>query len=121
MDVRKFLGLTGVLAILGGLPFLLIPEQANALFGLVTDDAGTLITRYFGGSFMSFGILIWFVRDAIDADEHRTIFVPMMICGFLGAGVGLIGQLSGLANAWGWLPVVLFSVIGLGFGWYSRK
>lgn len=121
MNLKQFLGLASGFAILGGLPFLLIPAQANGLFGLFTDEAGLLITRYFGGAFISFGILLWFVRDAIDADEQRSIFVPLMLCGFLGAGIALVGQLSGLVNAWGWLVIAIFAGIGLGFGWYSRK
>ena len=121
MKLSTFLGVTGAFAILGGLPFLLFPESSIALFGLSTDPAGLLLTRYFGGAFFSFGVLVWYVRAAIDPDEHRHILVPLIICSIAGAVIALVGQFSGLLNALGWVPVLLFILFALGLGYYSRR
>lgn len=121
MSLRRYLGLAGILTILGGFPFVFFPVEAIGFYGLKTDHAGILITRYFGAAFVSVGVLLWFVRDAIDPDEHRFILFPLMLCGLIGALISLIGQLSGLMNGWGWVAVGLFAGIGLGFGLYSRR
>lgn len=120
MKLHTFLGLTGLFAMLGGLPFLLFPESSIAVFGLSTDPAGLLLARYFGGAFFSFGILVWYVRPAIDPDEHRHILLPLMICSIAGAVIALVGQFSGLVNPLGWAVVVVFVLFSLGLGYFSR-
>ena len=121
MSLRRYIGLAGILAILGGFPYIFFPVQAIGFFGLVTDDPGIIMTRFFGAAFLSFGVVLWFVRDAIDPDEHKFILTPLMICGLISALVALTGMLSGLLNNWGWLVLALNAGIGLGFGYFYRQ
>ncbi len=117
MKINSLLFYTGILAMVVGLLFVVLPAGLLAVFGLVTDAAGILMARYFGGAFLAFGVVVWFVRSAIDEDEQRAILLPLVICGLIGAGITLFGQLSGGVNALGWLVTTVFLLFSLGYGW----
>jgi hypothetical protein len=117
MKLNNLLGYTGLLAMLAGLLFLFLPAAMMGIFGLATDEAGTLMARYFGGAFLAFGVVIWFIRPAIDEGEHRAILLPLVICGLIGAAITLFGQFSGGVNALGWIVMVVFVLFSAGYGW----
>jgi hypothetical protein len=121
IKLKTILNIAGIAASIFGLIYLIFPVQAIAMFGLTTNDAGILITRYFGGSFLSFGLVLYFVKVAIDPDEHRAIVRPLFLVSVIGLIVALLGQFSGIVNGLGWLVVLGFAAFAVGFGSHWGK
>ena len=121
MNLKTILSIAGIAAIVFGVVYLLFPAQAIGVFGLTTNEAGILITRYFGGTFLSFGLVVYFVKAAIDPGEHTAIVRPLFLVSVVGVVVSLLGQLGGIVNGLGWLVVLVFVAFSLGFGFLWLK
>jgi Na+-driven multidrug efflux pump len=117
MTLRYLLVTTAVLSFIFGLGYLLMPDQVLALFGTATDDVGLLAARFFGGAVVGYGVLALAHRDS-NLLEARGSVVPAFAISFtLGFVLALVGQLSGLLNALGWVSVVTFLLLAIGYAY----
>jgi nitrate reductase gamma subunit len=114
MKLRAFLGLTGVLGMLFGLEFLLIPELALSQYGVPTEPHNQMQARYFGGTLLAFGLIYWLLRGSTDNATRRAL----LVAGVLGNGIGLVLSLwsrsSGLQGLLAWLSVGIYAALVLG-------
>ncbi|MFO7696882.1 MAG: hypothetical protein R6X16_06955 [Anaerolineae bacterium] len=77
------------------------------------------MSRYFGQAFVGLALLWWLFRNTTDAATQRNFGLAAIIGNLIGVIVALIGVSSGMANALGWLNVVLYLVFGLGVGYFA--
>jgi hypothetical protein len=109
--------LNAVLGLIFGLAFVLVPEQTVALYGVDLNAAGLYIARLLGGAFLSYALLTWTVRYAVDSRERRAIVLALLVANAIGLVASLLAQLSGIANALGWSTVVIYLIFVLGYGY----
>lgn len=114
MKLSAFLGLAGVVGIVFGLEFLLIPEMALAQYGVPTEPHHLMLSRYFGGTLLAFGLLLWLVRGTQDAAVQRALLVAYAVGNLIGLGLSLWSRFSGLQGLLAWLSVAIYGALLLG-------
>ncbi len=114
MKLSAFLGLAGVLGLLFGLEFLLIPEMALAQYGVPTEPHHLMLSRYFGSTLLAFGLLLWLARGAQDTPIQRALLLASTVANLLGLVLSLWSRFSGLQGVLAWLSVGLYGALLLG-------
>ena len=114
MKLSAFLGLAGVLGILFGLEFLLIPDVALAQYGVPTEPHNLMQSRFFGSTLLSFGLVLWLARGAQDAAVQRALLIASVVGNLVGLVLSLWSRFSGLQGILAWLSVGIYGALLLG-------
>ena len=117
MKLRTFLMIVSVIGFVFAIGLLLVPEFMDATYG-TGPSAGEVITdRLLGSSLLGVAVISWLARDLTGASVR-----PVLMGGLIGEAAGLVvsllGVLSGVMNATGWLNVALYLLLGLGFAYF---
>ena len=120
MKLKHLFIVHSVVALFHGGGFVLAPKLFMSLYGVsLADLEATYIARLFGAALLIYCFVAWFARDAEDSAARRAIVLGFFLSGIVGFIVSLLGQLSGVMNALGWLVVGLYLVlIGAGYGYF---
>ena len=120
MKLKHLFIVHSVVALFHGGGFVLAPKLFMSLYGIsLADSEATFIARLFGAALLIYCFVAWFARDAEDSAARRAIVLGFFLSGIVGFIVSLLGQLSGVMNALGWLVVGLYLVIaGGGYGYF---
>ncbi len=119
MKLTALLSLTGVLAALFGLGFLLAPVQVLAIYGVDLDPNGAWLARYLGAALLSFGLLAWQARQAADGPARRAVVVGCLMLSATSLVLAVLHALSGLTNALAWSSALIYLLLTLGFGYFQ--
>jgi hypothetical protein len=101
-----------------GIPILLVPNFIYSIFGATLAAGGVFAAREYGASMMGNLMLTWFARNSQESDARWAIVLALFIYDAIGFIVALIAVLAGSVNALGWLIVVLYLLLALGFGYF---
>jgi hypothetical protein len=116
MQLRRLLLMAGVIALLFGLGFLLMPRSMLALYGVPTDPTVVLISRFFGAALVQLGLVLYLIRDVSDLRTQRGVVIGSFIGSVAGLVVALTGQFWDLVNQFGWSTVAIYGLLTLGYG-----
>ena len=114
MKLAAFLGLSGVLGIVFGLEFLLIPELALSQYGVPTEPHNLMQARYFGSTLLAFGLVNWLARASTDEGTRRALLVAGIVGNLIGLVLGLWARSAGLQGLLAWLAVGIYGALLLG-------
>jgi len=117
MKLSSFLLVKAIISLLFGIGFILIPVSVWSIYGVTTDLAGLFSTRFFAALLIGVGLICWLARNA-DPNALKGITLSLFIADAIGFIVALIGQLSGVMNALGWIVVAIWLFLALGLGYY---
>src|SRR5947209_5673306 len=118
MRLSYFFIVAAVLSLLFGLAAVLIPEQFLLFYGANTDAVGTLALRLFGGNLLGLTVLYWLARNAEQSPARNAILPAGLFETTLGTVVTLFAQLAGVLNSLGWINVIVYLLLALGFGYF---
>jgi hypothetical protein len=111
MNLRTLLSVYAVLIGVGGLIFLLLPEQNLAVYGFTSVGAlAVVLSRFAGAMGIALGVIAWRARAAGASPERDAIVLGIIVANALSAIVTLFGALSGAFNRAAWVPVVSYTV-----------
>lgn len=120
MKLSTLMVVKAVIVVFFGIGFVLMPTTVMSLFGLTLNSNGALITQLYGASFILLGILMWSARNASGSETAlRAIVLAAFVGDTIGFIVALLAQLAGVANALGWITVMLYLFLALGFGFFQ--
>jgi len=119
MKLRTVLVLKALICLVFCILFLVVPAQAMSLFGVTLDAGGVLALRLYGASLAGNLMLSWFARDAGASQALRAIVLAGFVYDAIGLVVALVAVLTGVMNAMGWLAVLIYLVLTLGFGYFQ--
>jgi hypothetical protein len=116
MQLRTLLLIAGLIALVFGVGFLLVPRSLLPLYGIPTDPAVVLIGRFFGAALVQLGLVLYLIRDVGDLRTKRGVVIGSFIGSVAGLVVALTGQFWGLVNQFGWSTVAIYGLLTLGYG-----
>jgi hypothetical protein len=116
MPLRTLLLIAGILALVFGLGFLLVPRPMLALYAVAPDPAVVLMSRFFGAALVQLGLILYLIRDVADPRTQRGVVLGSFLGSLAGFVVALTGQFWGLVNAFGWSTVAIYGLLLLGYG-----
>jgi FtsH-binding integral membrane protein len=114
MKLAAFLGLSGVLGIVFGLEFLLIPELALSQYGVPTEPHNLMQARYFGSTLLAFGLVSWLARRTTEDGTRRALLIAGIVGNLIGLVLSLWSRSAGLQGLLAWLSVGIYAGLLLG-------
>jgi hypothetical protein len=121
MRLSTLLLVAGLLALVFGLGFLLVPGMLLPLYGLRSDPDTVIMSRFFGVALVNLGAAVYLVREVQEPSAQRGLVVAGVLGSVAGLGVALAGQLGGVVNAMGWSTVVIYGALLLGYASFLRS
>lgn len=121
MKPNTFLAIAAIVAFLFGLAFILMPVQTMSMYGVTLDITGRFLGRYLGSAFLGVAVLNWLGRNSKDNEAFRAILLGDFVLALTGFVVALFDVFTGIGNALVWSTVVIYLVLGAGFGYFYFK
>ena len=121
MKLSTLLVINTIIAGIFGIAFVLIPWQVLSMYGVEPNPALNYVGQLFGVALVTIAILSWFARNAEASDARKAIVLAFFFGDGIGFIVALIAQLGNVVNALGWLTVVIYLLLTLGFGYFQFK
>jgi hypothetical protein len=119
MNITLLMTINTIVAAIFGIAFVIMPGQILALYGLSADAAFRLVSQLFGAALVGFAVLTWSARKATASDARNAIVLALFVSDGLGFILSVVGQLQGIPNALGWLNVVIYLLLALGFAYFQ--
>jgi hypothetical protein len=88
------------------------------MYGLTTDPVGVLMARQVGATLIGIGVLCLSSRRATELKALRAITLGLFIGDTAGFITSLVGQLSPGASPLGWVNVLIWLLLALGFAYF---
>ena len=114
MKLSGFLAISGVLGLLFGLEFLLIPEMALQQYGVPTEPHNLMQARYFGGTLLAYGLIFWLLRSTRDDLARRGLLLAAVVGNLVGLVLSVWSRFGGLQGLLAWLSVLIYAALLLG-------
>ncbi|MHA1984257.1 MAG: hypothetical protein ACW967_07870 [Candidatus Hodarchaeales archaeon] len=118
LSVKYLFFVNAIVAVLYGVAFLLVPEQVLSLYEVTLSAVGNGILQLYGGSFLTIGLVLWFIKDMEFSDSRRGVVFGFFIGYILSFLVMLYFQLNNLVNILGWSNVLIMLVFSLAYGYF---
>jgi hypothetical protein len=118
MRISYLFVVASVIALIFGLSFVLLTEQVMSMYGVKTDAGGMLAARLFGTALVGIGVVQWLARNAEESEARRAIVLGLFVLDALGFVVVLLAQFAGTVNGLGWINVVIYLLLTLGYGYF---
>lgn len=114
-NLKRFFAVIAVISILNGIGLLLTPKVVLATYGLQAAGSAVFGFRLLGLTLIAFGLINWFVRSSHDWIALRGLLIGGTVGYALGFIVSLRATLGHLMNHAGWVLVVTYAVLLLGY------
>jgi hypothetical protein len=114
MKTSNYLATAGIVSLLFGLEFLLVPEFSVKQYGVPADPHVLMVGRYFGGTLVAYGVIFWFARSVRDDATLRALLLGAVVGNLIGLVLSAWAGLAGLQNAMAWLSVAIYGLLLLG-------
>lgn len=118
MKLNSFLAVKSLVSVLFGIAFLAVPDWSMSLFGVTLDPSGALMTRYLGAALIGVALLCLLTGRAPASALQRDVVLSLFVFDTLGFILALVGQLSAVFNALGWVIVVIWLLLAAGLGYF---
>jgi hypothetical protein len=115
MRLNTLLLVAGLLALVFGLGFLLVPGALLPIYGIDPAPATMLMSRFFGVALVNLGLAVYLLREVREASAQRGLVLAGVAGSVAGLAVAVMGQLGGLVNVMGWSTVAIYGLLLLGY------
>lgn len=95
------------------------PASLFSLYGVPFNDSAQLMGWLFAAALFALGLVAWLARKA---EGCRKVVVTAFLVGALaGLIVSFYGVYTGLMNTTGWIVVIIYLILFLGFAYFQFK
>jgi len=114
MDIKLYLTIAAVVAILYALAFLLVPIQASLFFSGFAEPRAVLYLRFCGAAVLAWGLIVWFARNFQGWYALRSVLIASVVGLAVNIVINVWATLQGWLNANAWGSTVLLALLLLG-------
>ena len=114
-NLKRFFVVIAVISVLNGIGLLLTPGAVLVTYGIESNSGAVLGFRLLGLTLIEFGLINWFVRKSHDWTALRGLLIGGTVGYVLGFVVSIWATLSHVMNQAGWVLVVTYGVLLLGY------
>ena len=117
MKRETYFAVTGVVGLLFGLGFLVLPGMSLATYGVPTDAHNLMQSRYFGSALIGIGLVSFLGRQTQDPVAYRAMLVGGLVSDVIGAAISFAAA-GGLQNRMAWLSVAIYALFAAGAAYF---
>jgi len=124
MKIKLFILIAGILGVIWGVGFLLVPVFALQAYGidLSQDITGQFLCRYLGSAFLALSVTWLMARSAKTEDAlNKAGLLGGLVLGVTGLIVAIWDGVAGVANNFIWINSVIYLFLAIGFGYFYFK
>ncbi len=114
-NLKRFFLVIAVISVLNGIGLLLAPAAVLTTYGIQVTAGAELGFRLLGLTLIEFGLINWFVRYSHDWIALRGLLIGGTVGYVLGLIVSAWATLTHIMNPGGWVLVVTYAVLLLGY------
>jgi hypothetical protein len=124
MKLRYLFVVNAVVLFILAAGFLLAPRTVLGLFGLSVGTTvnfnATLsfVAQLMGAALIVPGLLGWFAVGMTEVGARRSVAISLFIFAAIGFVLTLLGMLSNVMSVSGWILVLVFLVLALGYAYF---
>jgi len=119
MKIKTLFIISAVIAVAYGIAFVIVPSQVCALYDIESTPILNYMDQLFGAALLAIGLISWFSRNAAVSEAQKAIILGLFIADGIGFIVSLIGQINNVLGSLGWLNVVIYLFLFVGFGYFQ--
>ena len=116
-NLKRFLAIAAVITVINGIGYALAPGVLLPNYGIAPSPGTLLGFRFFGAALLTFGLILWFVRQSHDWIAIRAVLIGASVGNIVGIVVSTWATLTGVMNGSGWLFVGTYAVLLLGYAY----
>jgi hypothetical protein len=117
VKLKRFLALAAIITLINGVLYTLVPRALLPNYGLQVTSSAVLGFRLFGAALLTFGVILWFQRDTREWVARRGLLIGASVGNIVGVIVSGWATINGVMNGAGWLFVVTYGLLLLGYLW----
>ena len=118
MKLNNLFALTTIVTGLFGLGFILVPGTVYDIYDIDATDFLIYMGQLFGAALIGYAVISWMARSVSDARARKVIITGFFVELGLGAILAVIGQFRDSAVGLGWLNVVIYVILTLGYAYF---
>jgi hypothetical protein len=123
--LKQFLAIAAIVTLINGVSYTLVPGALLPNYGIQPDPGAVLGFRLFGAALLTFGLILWLLRDSREWVALRGLLIGASVGNVAGLVVSVWATVAGVMNGAGWLFVATYGVLLLGYAYslwaLSRK
>ncbi len=119
MKLKTLLIINAIITVMFGIAFVLIPWQVYMLYGVEPSPQMNYMGKLFGAALIVFAVLSWYSRNSFNSDALKAIIFAFFAGDVIGFIITLFGQLGKVVNGLGWLNVIIYFLLAIGFGYFQ--
>jgi hypothetical protein len=116
-NLKRFLAIAAVITLINGISYTLAPNALLPTYGVEPSAGSALGFRFFGAALLTFGLIMWLLRASNDWIAMRALLIGASVGNIVGIIVSLWAIFGHVMNAAGWLFVVTYAVLLLGYAY----
>jgi len=113
--LKQLLAIAGVITLINGVSYTLVPGALLPNYAVVPTSGAVLGFRLFGAALLTFGLILWLLRDSREWTALRGLLIGASVGNIAGLVVSAWATIAGVMNGAGWLFVVTYGVLLLGY------
>jgi hypothetical protein len=117
MKIKHVLIISAFVLLVFGIGFLLAPVWSMGLFAITLEPGGAMATQLLAATFLGFAALNWLGRNYVVPEDVRSIILANFVMNTVSFVALLIQKLDGLGNAWSWIPILLYLLFAVAYGY----
>ena len=110
---KRFLAIAAIVTLFNGLLYTLASDLALPTYNLTPTPAAVLGFRLFGAALLTFGLILWFLRESREWIAIRGLLIGASVGNIVGLIVSAQATISGVMNGSGWLFVATYGILML--------
>ncbi len=118
MSLKTLFVITSIIAFVFGILFVIISTSVYSLYGIESTPMLNYMAELFGAALIAIGLISWQSRNIADINTLKVITISFFIADGIGFIIALVGQLNNVVNALGWITVVIYLFLSIGFSYF---
>ncbi len=122
MSLKTVFIINAIIAGFFALVSLVIPATLLSSYGVESNAAIVLMTRFFGVTLLAIALMTFYLKSSEFNSDVKSVVLALLISNAVGVIVAIWGQVSNITNNLGWLTVIIYVFLTIAYlSIYSKK
>lgn len=115
MSLKTTFIINAIIAGFFALVSLVIPATMLSWYGVESNAAIVLMTRFFGVTLLAIALVTFYLKSSKFNSEVKSVVLALLISNAVGVIVAIWGQVSNIVNTLGWSIVIIYVFLTIAY------